>query len=339
MLRLAIVDDDESELKKLDDLLDWRELGIVVIGCVTNVRDAYALIEDARADIVITDIQFPPQEENGIELIRKLRNTGRQIEFIAVTAYRKFEYALELMKYGIIDLFVKPVYGVQMEDAIKRAVKKLREADGVDNICRIVDYNDTKNGNFIAKAISYLDKHYKEKLTLGSVAANLYVSSWHLCKMFKKYTGKSFVDVLNLIRISKAREFLKNSRLKVNEIAKRVGFNDIAYFTVLFKRITGVTPLKYRNDASYKIRMDIDLKDDPLNGMSLPDEGYEATGEAVFCEGDEDDEDGYFKLRREICAKTEHHGTQRNEGAMLGEEDNKKMELEKENHSGGKWAL
>ena len=58
--------------------------------------------------------------------------------------------------------------------------------------------------------------------------------------------GKSFVDCLNEIRMEKARELLKDVRLKTYEVAEKVGIPDAHYFSRIFKKYNGVTPTEYR---------------------------------------------------------------------------------------------
>jgi two-component system response regulator YesN len=64
--------------------------------------------------------------------------------------------------------------------------------------------------------------------------------------MFKRETGKNFVDYLNDIRIEKAKELLKDISLKTYEVAEKVGIPDAHYFSRLFKKYVGITPTEFR---------------------------------------------------------------------------------------------
>ena len=106
-------------------------------------------------------------------------------------------------------------------------------------------------GNFIVRnAIAYMEEHYAEKIYLNDVAEQIYVSQWHLSKLLNKELGQNFSEVLNGIRIKKAEELLKDPSLRIGDIAEEVGFLDVAHFSRIFKKITGVSANEYRNRAN-----------------------------------------------------------------------------------------
>lgn len=95
-------------------------------------------------------------------------------------------------------------------------------------------------------ARKYIEEHMKEPLTLDEVANACFLSKSHFCKIFKEETGKTFKAYLNDIRIERAKDLLKNSSLKNYEIAQEIGIEDASYFNELFKKITGMTPVEFR---------------------------------------------------------------------------------------------
>jgi two-component system response regulator YesN len=99
----------------------------------------------------------------------------------------------------------------------------------------------------IKRAIAYIEKNYYKQLTLEEVADNAIASIYYLCHMFKKETGRTFVEFLYEIRMEQAKKLLKNTLLKIYEIAERTGINDAQYFSKLFKKYTGQTPSEFRN--------------------------------------------------------------------------------------------
>lgn len=256
MLRIAIVDGTQAETEEARRRIDFEKMGLVYIGSAHGAEEGIRLCREAQADIAICGLD----EVEGLKFVKGVKD-GRGTEVIASTDRRRFEYARELLTIGVTDILVKPYEREETERAIARATSAIRQRDGRDNICRLVSGKDVKNDNFIAKAITYIERNCREKLTLSGVADKLYVSSWHLCKLFKAYTGRHFVDIVNLVRVNRAREYLKSTTLKVNEIARRVGYTDVAYFTVIFSKLTGMSPLKYRNNRDARICMVVDRQD------------------------------------------------------------------------------
>lgn len=99
----------------------------------------------------------------------------------------------------------------------------------------------------INKAICYTCHNYWEPLTIERMAEYLGLNKCYFCQLFKKETGKTYSQFLNEIRIEKSKELLKNTDMSILDIALSVGYNNQNYYTMAFKKITGVTPLKYRN--------------------------------------------------------------------------------------------
>lgn len=108
---------------------------------------------------------------------------------------------------------------------------------------------DSAASSFIVKnAVSYIEEHYKEKLKLSDVAEQVYVSQWHLSKLLNRHLGQNFSEILNGIRIAKAKELLKDPSLRIGDIADEVGFLDMAHFSRVFKKQVGISANEYRNN-------------------------------------------------------------------------------------------
>jgi YesN/AraC family two-component response regulator len=102
-------------------------------------------------------------------------------------------------------------------------------------------------GSFVVKAaLQYLEQHFAEHITLSQVADRVFVSQWHLSKLINRHTGKNFFDLVNQLRVKRARELLRDPALKVHEVAEMVGYADVAHFSKNFKRLTGKSPVEYR---------------------------------------------------------------------------------------------
>ena len=110
------------------------------------------------------------------------------------------------------------------------------------------DPEEDSAGNFIVKnALSYIEENCTEKLKLADVAEKTYVSQWHLSKLLNRYTGKSFSDLLNHVRIEKAKRLLEDPSLRIGDVAEQVGFLDVAHFSRVFKKQEGISANEYRN--------------------------------------------------------------------------------------------
>jgi YesN/AraC family two-component response regulator len=103
-------------------------------------------------------------------------------------------------------------------------------------------------GGFVARAaLRYIQEHCTEHLSLADVADNVYVSQWHLSKLINRHARQSFFDLLNHYRIQRSQAMLANPMYKVSEVAYAIGYADVAHFSRIFKKVTGQTPMAFRN--------------------------------------------------------------------------------------------
>ena len=111
--------------------------------------------------------------------------------------------------------------------------------------------NDTPAARCGRLAVAYINEHYADcDLKLPDVLEHLGVSRSYFSTVFKEKTGQSFVEYLTNLRMEKAKEYLRETGLCTYEIADRIGFADPHYFSLTFRRRTGMTPRQYREAES-----------------------------------------------------------------------------------------
>lgn len=92
----------------------------------------------------------------------------------------------------------------------------------------------------------HLDRHFAEKMSIEQAARFVNLTPYHFCKTFKRLTGRTFIEYVNVCRINEAERLLLGSDRTITEIAGRVGCDNPNYFTKLFKQYKGVTPSRLR---------------------------------------------------------------------------------------------
>ena len=98
----------------------------------------------------------------------------------------------------------------------------------------------------ITSICRYVRQNYDNDLTTEEICKEFYCSRSHFSHTFKKETEESFREYLIGVRLEHAKRLLKYSNLKVTEIALSVGFKDANYFSNVFKKHVGVSPMTYR---------------------------------------------------------------------------------------------
>ncbi len=96
------------------------------------------------------------------------------------------------------------------------------------------------------KVREFIKSNYSEDLSLNELAALVYVNPYHLSHIFKEEIGMSPIQYLIKCRIDEAKRLLEHTDLSVKEVAQRVGYPNANYFNILFKKMTGESPGKFR---------------------------------------------------------------------------------------------
>ncbi len=157
-----------------------------------------------------------------------------------------FENKKWLMQFIDFEQF-KNVSFIQCQD-----IHDVREVfvGKIEKICRLINMLQCgRTGNDIVCQICEcaLENIY-EDLSLKAISEKLFMNKTYLSESFKQKTGISLVEYLTKVKIEKAKKLLIEGNLKTYEIGSRLGYKDIEYFSKLFKKYTGITPTKFREN-------------------------------------------------------------------------------------------
>lgn len=249
---VMIVDDDKMVLNGLEKIIDWNAHGFEVSAKVLNGKDAFELQRQKHYDLIITDLKMPMLD--GVGLIRKLYEIHDTTPVIVLSAYGEFEYAQEVMKYGVQYYMLKPVDEIVLCGYLSRIVEKLSQGTTVQE--NVIDskhfehqYRISAYGT-IPEVRRYINNHLTEQLSLNLLAGIYGFSPVYLGRLFKKETSMSFNDYLRKCRVDKACDLLKNTDDTISDIAIHVGYSDVGYFYKCFKAVTGKAPTDFRNEIT-----------------------------------------------------------------------------------------
>ncbi|MCP1311660.1 helix-turn-helix domain-containing protein [Paenibacillus tyrfis] len=102
---------------------------------------------------------------------------------------------------------------------------------------------------YIQKSIAYIKEHLDQNLSLQQVAKFVHLNPNHFSEVFKRETGLNYIEFVTRERMRRAAEILQESQAKISEVANRVGYEDIKYFSQQFKKHTGQTPSEFRQSV------------------------------------------------------------------------------------------
>jgi two-component system, response regulator YesN len=151
---------------------------------------------------------------------------------------------------GLHPLYIHSIsekFAIQIEKTT--SIQQLADLQTVmlHEYCAAVRKYSLKNYSFlIRKAIEYIRFHLEQELSLETISAAIHSSTYELSRKFKKETGQTLTDYINMLRIKEALYIMENRNLSITDIAYMTGFNDVNYFTKVFKKLKGITPSTYR---------------------------------------------------------------------------------------------
>lgn len=109
-----------------------------------------------------------------------------------------------------------------------------------------------ESNEIVSRAKSFISEHLGENLSVATLAEKFYVSPNYFSRLFKRVEGEGCNEYIVRKRIEKAKTLLETTTLKTGRVAMAVGYNDTNYFSIAFKKHTGVSPTKYREQCREK---------------------------------------------------------------------------------------
>lgn len=100
--------------------------------------------------------------------------------------------------------------------------------------------------SLLEQARAYIDKHFHEEISMEKVARMVHITPFYFSKLFKQHFSETFIDYITGLRIMLARNLIEETDMTLKEICYKVGYRDPNYFSRVFKKITGVSPMDYR---------------------------------------------------------------------------------------------
>ena len=111
--------------------------------------------------------------------------------------------------------------------------------------------NERKQSHKIEEILRYVQQRYNTDISLDEISDQVALNKSYVSYLFKKKTNSTLIEYVIKLRIEKAQELLRDTNLKIYEIAHMVGYSDFKYFNRVFKKITSITPTEYRNYSKH----------------------------------------------------------------------------------------
>jgi transcriptional regulator GlxA family with amidase domain len=109
----------------------------------------------------------------------------------------------------------------------------------------------------IKKAQEFIEENFQEKITVDQLADKFAIGRRSFERRFKKATNNSILEYMQRVKIEAAKRSFEKSRKNINEVMYDVGYTDTKAFRTIFKKITGLTPIEYRNKYNKNVELEL----------------------------------------------------------------------------------
>lgn len=248
---LVLIVEDNVELTQLLQILLSREFATET---ACDGEEGVIKAIECVPDLIVSDIMMP--KKDGYELCATLKNDFRtnHIPIVLLTAMADGESKILGYQKGADAYIYKPFKGKELIIRLKKLYEsreKLKLKYSQKNLSSPESRGDSRqlglNERFLVDVYAQLELHYQnENFGIPELCSALGISRVQLHRKLTALTGISTSHFINKFRLEKACSTLLSSRKSIAEVSYEVGFSDPGYFSRLFHKIYGKTPLEYR---------------------------------------------------------------------------------------------
>ncbi|MCI9553162.1 MAG: helix-turn-helix domain-containing protein [Acutalibacter sp.] len=252
-MNVLVIDDQPEVVRGLLSGVNWQRAWVEKAFPAYSLKEAQNVFLQERVDMLLCDVELPPH--NGFELLRWARQRKPEVGCIFLTAHAEFGYAQEAVKLGSFDYILQPAPYEEIEEALIRAAGKLQESAKLRRYYAYEEYRSSQAAASqppeeslgpVRKAMEYIRRNLDKELNRTQIAEMVYLSPEHLSRLFKRETGGSLSEYILTEKMRVAQSLLADTDVPVSLVASRVGYCNFSYFSQVFKKFCGCSPVEYR---------------------------------------------------------------------------------------------
>ncbi|WP_042463372.1 response regulator transcription factor [Neobacillus dielmonensis] len=241
MKKIVLVDDERWVRAAIRQTIGRTGLPLVVCHECSNGLEALNWLKNNQADLIIADIQMPVLD--GLTFLEKLRSTGQETSVIMISGYDDFSYIQASLRAGVFDYLLKPVEVEEMKGTLE---KWLNQCAGLVKQDKPKPIADPLEKSPVEQVLEFIKSKLPGEVTLTEAAEVVHLNPSYLSQLFKQRMNQTFLDYVLQSRMDEAERLLTHTTLSITEIAYRLGYMDLSYFSNSFKRIKRITPSQFR---------------------------------------------------------------------------------------------
>ncbi len=241
---ILIIDDEPRMLDSLSIILG-KEYSVLT---AESGEAGLQIIKNNPISLLLLDLRMPGM--TGAEVLEKIRETDSPLKVLIMTGHRDWEYMTKCADLGIQGYIQKPFDPGELQERLRTLLGSL------DCIFLQDLWGDEYETKFSALspivkgALQYVRLNHDSNINRECVAAHIKTSPEHLSRLFTQECGMNLTDYINRCKIHKSKDYMgKDSLYTIQKVASSVGFQNVNYFSRLFKKHTGMTPTEFRKQT------------------------------------------------------------------------------------------
>ena len=257
-MNLLMVNDAVLELHTMVREIPWKKYGIDEVYAAESAKEAREILQSHTVEILLCDIEMPG--EDGISLIRWIREQAYDIECILLTCHSDFTYAKEAISLGCREYIVLPApyeeIGANVQKVVRQRQDIRREKELTEYGRNWVEQQkkelekqkpqETSVKETVEKCAAYIQSHLNdEELNVNSIGEHFYLNPIYLSRIFKKEKGVAINQWITRQRMGLAARLLTESGMTATAVAEHCGYANYPYFSTVFKSHYGCTPSQF----------------------------------------------------------------------------------------------
>ena len=231
MIKILVAEDEARSRAALASRLRSILGEAALIETAADGNEAVTKAVQVKPDLIFMDIEMP--YKNGLEAAAVVKSQMPETHVVFLTAYDRFDYAVGALRSGGEDYLLKPASEADLREMLQKffdvAPQVPKDATPFEAALRV-----------------WLHQHYTEDVALEAAAESMGMSPFYFSRQVKAATGQTFLELFTGYRIEKAKPLLLSEGATVLSVSLEVGFDDPSYFSKVFKRVTGMSPGRFR---------------------------------------------------------------------------------------------
>lgn len=257
-MNLLIINDEELTADTMKEDIPWHDYDIDTVFTAYDAEQAKEVIWREMVDIMLCDIEMPG--DNGIELLRWVRQEEKPIECIFLTCHPSFAYAQEAIALNCQEYILIPAKYEDIGKGVQKVVQRIQKERETkkyeeygrkamqERIDQAVEVHGKKRTGkeLVGDVMQFISDNLGEQdLTVNELGKRFFVHPVYLNRVFKNEKSMPVSQYILAERMKLAAELLKSGTLSAGAVAEQVGYQQYTNFCNAFKKYYGEAPSEY----------------------------------------------------------------------------------------------